>query len=145
MPQSLSDPIKYSDKTIHWNYGDNTPNNLANLEKITKWWTSLDGKSVTIRCITGGQKDKSTGEWKLIEEKPIETIEIQNPQLTDDVLIFNGSSKISRIDKIDYLVFDPIQNQLVVNLRWIQITQQNPDIQHQVGFVQDKQYVFTLQ
>lgn len=144
MSQASPDPSQ-SYAIIRWIYGNNEPTNLDNLSQITQWWTSLHSKSVKIRCIIGREQERSTGGWKLIEEDPIEIPEIQNPQITDNVLIFNGSSKKSRIEKIDYLDFDPIQNQLVVNLRRIQRTQQNPDIQPQIDFVQDKQYVFTLQ
>lgn len=144
MSQTSPEPSQ-SYAIIRWIYGNNKPTNLDNLSQITQWWTSLHGKSVKIRCIIGREQERSTGGWKLIEEDPIEITEIQNPQITDDVLTFNASSKIRRIEKIDYLDFDPIQNELVVNLTWIKITQQNPDIQPQVEFFPNKQYVFTLQ
>ncbi|MBD2441092.1 hypothetical protein [Nostoc sp. FACHB-110] len=144
MSQASPEPIQ-SYAIIRWIYGNNEPTNLENLSQITQWWTNLHGKSVKINCIIGREQERSTGGWKLIEEDTIEIPEIQNPQITDDVLTFNGSSKISRIEKIDYLDFYPNLNQLVVNLTLIKITQQNPDIQPPVEFVPDKQYVFTLQ
>ena len=116
MSQISPQAIQYSPQVIRWIYGDNTANNLANLDQIAKWWTNLHEKTVKIRSITGIQEINSMGAWQPFQEDPIEICEIQNPQISDDVMTFNGHSKIDRIEKIEYLDFDPIQNQLVVNL-----------------------------
>jgi hypothetical protein len=152
MSEILPQPIQYSEPSILWIYGDSTKANLANLSKITTWWTSLHGKNVKMRCITVIQIDCSIEEldsmgeldlirkWQPIQEDIIE-FKIQNPQILQDYLSFNGE----RIEKIAYLDFDPTQNQLVVNLAGSFKTENPYTEPKKVYCKSPRKYVFTLQ
>jgi hypothetical protein len=141
MTQQSIQTIQYSDQSIRWCYGDNTRANQANLSQITKWWMSLHGKSVELRSITGIKKD-SQGNWQPIQQN-IEIFQIQNPQIVDNNLIFDGFSKMSSIETVA-LDFDPDENQFVVHLPATQITE-NPYTQPKTVLRENhKKYIFTL-
>jgi hypothetical protein len=154
MSQSSPESIKYSAQSILWIYGDSTEANLANLSQITTWWTGLDGKNVKKRYITTIQiylncsifELDSIGEfslirkWQPIHEDIIE-FKIQNPQIIQDNLSFNGETT----EKIAYLDFDPTQNQLVVNLAGVYKIENPYTEPKKVYSTSPRKYVFTLQ
>ncbi|KHG42082.1 MAG: hypothetical protein HEQ20_07610 [Aphanizomenon flos-aquae KM1D3_PB] len=117
MSQTSPEPIHYSSEAIRWCYGENTPSNQDNFFQITKWWTSLHGKRIKMRSITGTERYR-VGErwlWKPIQEDPIQEFEIQNPQIDNEFLSFDGSS-IEEPIKVQCVDFDMGQNQLIAEV-----------------------------
>ncbi|MBD2731938.1 hypothetical protein H6G96_38180 [Nostoc sp. FACHB-892] len=129
MTQTSVEEIHYSPQNIRWFYGNNKSPNSDKLRQITELLPSWHGKNVEMRSITKiiyneeiEREPDSVAPWQPIQEDPIEIFQIQNLQILDNDLTFNGFSRIDSIE-IKALDFDPNKNQLVVYLPDTKITE----------------------
>lgn len=109
--------ISYSPQAFRWYPGNNNPKNQQKLTQITNWWTGLNGKNICQHHITGIELNKSSGEWKAIQQNTAQ-FTIHNPQLnyTDSqacVSFTDGKNNPRKIEAI-CIDFDPQQQFIII-------------------------------